>query len=317
MPVSSRQNDRNSLFSVIIPTFNRQQTIRRAIDSVFAQSITDIEVIVVDDGSLDETSVVMADYTDARMKYIRHTANLGQNAALNTGVKAADGEFVAFLDSDDEWQPTFLERVLQQFSLNQDLGCVYTWANIVDATTGKIEVAEKFEAEGDIYAEALYQGHVSHMITLVIRRGLLFEVGLFDEEFEVCQDDDICIRLAKVARFGLVPEPLATIHMDAGNQVTKNKMKYADGTWKLITKFSDEILRQCGNEVLARHFERCGDYYWLANDFTKSFHAYAHAGHVAKSIRIGIKLTGVKFQVSPNIILKMKNALKWFYKSKS
>ena len=312
MPVSSGQNDLNPLFSVIVPTFNRQQTIRRAIDSIFAQSVINLEVIVVDDGSLDETSAVMADYTDVRMKYIRHTTNLGQNAALNTGVKAADGEFVAFLDSDDEWQPTFLERVLQLFSRNGDLGCVYTWANIVDETTGRIEVAEKFEATGDIYAEALSQGYVSHMITLVTRRRLLFEVGLFDEEFEVCQDDDICIRLAKVTRFGLISEPLATIYSDAGDQINRDTQKHADGALKLVDKFSREILLHCGPITLSNHYERCGDLFWLANNYLNGLESYSRAYHLAASPRLILKRAGIKLRIAPAIAQRLQQGLSLF-----
>lgn len=307
--MSSGHNYCNPLFSVIIPTFNRQQTIRRAIDSVFAQSITDIEVIVVDDGSRDETSVIMADCTDARMKYICHTTNLGQNAALNTGVKAADGEFVAFLDSDDEWHPTFLERVFQQFSQNQDLGCVYTWANIVDATTGKIEVAEKFKVEGDIYAEALSQGYVSHMITLVTRRGLLFDVGLFDEEFEVCQDDDICIRLAKVTRFGLISEPLATIYSDTGDQISRKVNKHAEGIWKLTEKFSSEMLLHCGPIALSTHYERCGDLFWLAYNYQNGFESYSRAYQLAASPRLLLKRAGIMLRISPVIAQRLQKGL--------
>ena len=101
--------------SVVIPVFNRPAAVRRAIESVLAQTCQDFEIIVVDDGSTDETPAVVAGLADPRMTLIQHEGNRGGSAARNTGLRAASAEYVAFLDSDDEWLPRKLERQLEVF----------------------------------------------------------------------------------------------------------------------------------------------------------------------------------------------------------
>jgi len=98
--------------SVIIPTYNRAATLGRAIDSALEQTIDDLEVVVVDDGSTDDTESVLAAYEDPRVRTIIHATNQGANVARNTGLEHVRGEYVAFLDSDDVWHPAKLERQL-------------------------------------------------------------------------------------------------------------------------------------------------------------------------------------------------------------
>lgn len=293
--------------TVIIPTFNRAHVLRRAIDSVLAQRYQSFEIIIVDDGSTDGTSEVVESYQNSRIHYLRHAHNRGQNAALNTGVQESSANYCAFLDSDDEWHPAFLQRVMEHFALDDRLGSVYTWANCVDAVTGKIEVSKRFSIEGNIYREALAQGYVSHMITLVSRRSLLFEAGLFDEGFDVCQDDDICLRLARVARFGLISEPLATIYQDAGNQATRNRGKYAAGAWKLASKFADETAAHCGKVVLSRHFERCGDLFWQADNRKMALFAYRRAEQLQRRLQVFLKRCFLRLGLQFDLAVRLKH----------
>src|SRR5262245_51722410 len=113
--------------TVVIPVFNRAQAVQRAVASVLAQTCQDFEIIVVDDGSTDSTPAVVAALSDPRLTLIRHERNRGGSAARNTGYRAGSAPFVAFLDSDDEWLPTKLERQLEVFDNADDtLGLVYT-----------------------------------------------------------------------------------------------------------------------------------------------------------------------------------------------
>jgi len=100
--------------SVIIPSYNRANTIGRAIQSALSQSYQDFEIIVIDDGSTDHTEEVIRSFQDSRIRYIRHNRNRGGSAARNTGIHAARGEYIAFLDSDDEWLPQKLELYFAQ-----------------------------------------------------------------------------------------------------------------------------------------------------------------------------------------------------------
>ena len=115
--------------SVIIPTYNRAKLLPRAIKSVLNQTFKDFEVIIVDDGSTDNTEEVINEFQkhNKRIKYIRHEKNKGAAAARNTGIKIAQGEYIAFQDSDDEWLPNKLEKQMEIFeSAPAEIGVVYT-----------------------------------------------------------------------------------------------------------------------------------------------------------------------------------------------
>lgn len=112
--------------SVIIPTYNRAHLLGRAIQSVLAQTYEDFEIIVVDDASTDVTEQVVKSFADDRINYIRHQKNKGGSSARNTGIKAAKGEFIAFLDSDDEWVPKKLEKEINRLqTLSNEVGVFY------------------------------------------------------------------------------------------------------------------------------------------------------------------------------------------------
>ena len=244
------------IVSIIIPTYNRARLLGRAIDSVLAQTFTDFELIIVDDGSVDNTRQLVLDYADQRIRYVWHERNQGQNAALNSGVLAAGGKYVAFLDSDDEWLPEFLGKVLHVFEKDNNLGAVYTRAGSIQPD-GTLKGSYAFHLQGYIYREALAQGYVSHMITIVVKRECFDRIGLFDLDFVVCQDNEFCLRLAKEYCLGLVPEALAIIHTDSSEvRLISNRVAYAEGWRKLIAKFETDILAECGKGVLATHYLR-------------------------------------------------------------
>ena len=254
------------LVSVIIATYNRANVLGRAILSVLNQSYQNFEILIVDDKSTDDTQRVVEQFVDGRIRYLKHETNQGQSVAHNTGIKQAQGVYVAFLDSDDEWLPPMLDKCLKNFVQDEDLGVVYTWAG-TRRVDGKLKVANKFCISGRIYKEALAQGYVSHSISMVAKRECFNKVGLWDDRFEVCQDDDVCMRLAKEYRFGLIPEILAVIHRDARIQTTTEEFKRsAVGHMRLFTKHESEIRRICGDEVMAIHWIKCGKYFLLAED---------------------------------------------------
>src|SRR3989339_407607 len=137
--------------SVIIPTYNRANVIGRAIKSVLGQSFEDFELVIVDDGSRDNTAEVIEHFRDRRIRYIKHKDNQGQNFALNTGVMAAMGRYVSFLDSDDEWREDMLEKVYNKFSSDPELGCVYARIMSRDGNMKLAATSHSFNLEGYIY----------------------------------------------------------------------------------------------------------------------------------------------------------------------
>lgn len=196
-------------FSVIIPTYNRAYLIGNAVKSVINQTYKEWELIIVDDGSIDNTKEVIDEFinSDKRVMYY-YKENGGQNSALNHGLKYAQGKYVAFLDSDDIWVETKLEKVLKKYETDEEIGCVYHWACRME---NEETITHKSNFEGYCYRDVLRQGFMSAQICLSCKRDCLSYLGNYDEQFRCYQDDDICFELAKNFKIGLVKEVLSVI----------------------------------------------------------------------------------------------------------
>ena len=225
---------------------------------MLSQTHHSFELLIIDDGSSDNTEAIVRSFSDHRIRYLRHAVNMGQNAALNTGLGISNGKFIAFLDSDDEWLPIFLASHYKVLSKSSLPACSYCWAG--KGTTGSSTVINRFSVSGRIYKQALRQGFVSHMITLVIHRECLLAVDSFDPAFTVCQDDDFCLRLSRNFEFHLIPQVLAIVHDTPGSLIS-HRLNYARGWEQFIHKFRSEIIRECGGLVYLWHQLRVGKYY--------------------------------------------------------
>ena len=193
------------LVSVIIPTYNRAWTLPDAIDSVLEQTYQPFELIVVDDGSSDNTSALLAGYSP-RLTVIRQE-NAGVSAARNTGIEQATGEFLAFLDSDDRWLPQKLARQIDFFRRHPDALICQTeeiWVrNGLRVNPGK----RHQKKSGDIFIPSLSLCLVSPS-AVMLRRTLFDEIGNFDENLPACEDYDLWLRVSARHPVYLVDEPL-------------------------------------------------------------------------------------------------------------
>lgn len=198
--------------SVVIRCRNEERTIEEAVRSVVAQTIFDSvkEIIVVDDGSRDGSRVVLErlDHEIDKLKII-HTPGLGAPVALNCAVREASGEFVAILDGDDFWTPQKLERQLPAFGRGANIGLVY--GDFVDfsrddAADGRVITVRRFNPESarQLRDYFVHNGPIMPS-TLVVRRSVFDDVGLFDESFLVGQDTEFCLRVATSWRLCHVP----------------------------------------------------------------------------------------------------------------
>jgi glycosyltransferase involved in cell wall biosynthesis len=191
--------------SVIIPCFNRGHLIGRAIESVLTQSIDDFELLVVDDGSSDDTREIIQAFEDSRIEYIRHETNRGASAARNRGVAQAKGEFIAFLDSDDAWLASKLEKQLASFDAGSSrLGIVYTLFEKI----GWHYEPQVRRWQGDIRDRILVNNCVGTASTPMIRRRCFDVSGGFDESLRGSEDWDLWIRMAEDWEFKCIPEVL-------------------------------------------------------------------------------------------------------------
>lgn len=182
------------LITVVIPTYNRALLVRRAVESVLNQSFRDFELIVVDDGSSDNTPLALEPYGDDLI-LLRHERNLGVSAARNTGIRAAQGELIALLDSDDFWLREKLEVQALFFKDHPDALICQTqeiwYRKGVRVNPGLRHI----KPSGDIFIPSLRLCLVSPS-AVIMRRSLLEEVGLFDEDLPVCEDYDLWLRIS-------------------------------------------------------------------------------------------------------------------------
>lgn len=231
----------NPKVSVIIPTFNRSGVLPRAINSVFAQTFHDFEIIVVDDCSTDDTAKVVSSFFDGRIRYIRHEHNKGGGASRNTGIRAAVGEFVAFLDSDDEWLPLKLEKQLRLFS-DAKVGVVYCGFVYLNSEHEKGQEA-LHPLPKDPREELLVLNFIGPTSVVVIRKALLQKTGGFDEQMPSCQDWDLYLNLRDLCEFGCVEEFLVNYYIDRKRkgQISTNPAAVSAGHRKLDEKYRLQI----------------------------------------------------------------------------
>jgi glycosyltransferase involved in cell wall biosynthesis len=202
--------------SVVIPTYNYGRFIADAIRSVVAQTLAPVEIIVVDDGSTDDTAAVVGEFGE-NVKYI-FQKNGGVCSARNLGVAESQGELIAFLDADDIWEPTKLEKQVAKFDASEDIGLVHCGMRVFDSDSGEtiflyLDGGEEGVAENLLLWEDSAV-NVSGSVILVNRKAF-DKVGGFDTEIKCGEDWDFCYRVARQFSVGFVPEPLVNYRSHA------------------------------------------------------------------------------------------------------
>jgi glycosyltransferase involved in cell wall biosynthesis len=199
--------------SVILPTFNRTNYLRLAVDSVYAQTFTDWEMIIADDGSADDTRTFLRSITDPRVRtiWLRHTGNPSQ--VRNAGINAATGKYLAFLDSDDIWAPSKLEKQTRVLRARPDRRWSYTDCDRIDEDGHPVVDRGRavFSHEGWIVEPLLKLQAVIAMPTVVADRELVAEIGGFDEGQRFGEYHDLCVRLAMRSEVVALAEPLCSV----------------------------------------------------------------------------------------------------------
>lgn len=229
------------LISVVIPVYNREKTILRALNSVLGQTYPNIEVIVVDDGSTDATVQIVRNCIDERVRLICLSGNQGANRARNAGISEAKGDYIAFQDSDDEWLTDKLEKQLA-YMLKTSVKAVYCPYILVDA--GKTCIVPENYTNQDIceknVAETLKKNNVVGTPTLMVKRELFSQIGMFDVEMKRMQDYEFVIRLVKNGPLGYVKEPLVKAYrMKLG--ISCNTHLILEAYAKVLEKHSDFV----------------------------------------------------------------------------
>lgn len=219
--------------SVIIPSYNRAKLLGRAIDSVLHQTFSDYEIIVVDDGSKDNTKDVLKAY-DGKIKYI-YQANRGISGARNQGIKEARGEYIAFLDSDDSWIPEKLAEQIKVLEANKNVGIVYSKLQMINDKGEHCGVKPKHKS-GKNFRELIEIGGDIPTSSVMARRECFEKVGVFDESLQQMEDIDMWIRIAKNYDLYEITDKILAYYYRHDEQVTRNRMKVYEGLVGLYTK---------------------------------------------------------------------------------
>jgi glycosyltransferase involved in cell wall biosynthesis len=218
--------------SIIIPTYNRSNLLRLTIESVLAQTYPNIEIIVVDDDSTDDTAAVIEQYA-GRVIYIKQ-ANQGASVARNTGFQAASGEYINFLDDDDLLMPTKIERQVQVLDSHPEIGLVHCGYYHIDADGKPLDKVCMLPA-GEVLKE-LVQYCFLLIHTPLIRHQCLDQVGLFDDELDCHEDWDLWLRIAQAGyQFACVQEPLCAYRVQQDSKMA-NLAKVEQGAFTVLDK---------------------------------------------------------------------------------
>ena len=192
--------------SVVIPAYNAMTYLPETVESVLRQTFTDFEVLIIDDGSSDDVVQWASGLVNPRVRLISQK-NQGVSVARSTGIAHAQGEYVAFLDGDDLWEPTKLEKQVRCFLENPKVGLVHTWLAGIDQyskSTGRVIGSQ---IEGDVWQRIIERNMVA-CSSAMVRRCCFETVGVFDRNLRFAEDWDMWIRLAARYHFAVIKEPL-------------------------------------------------------------------------------------------------------------
>lgn len=228
--------------SVIIPAYNQGHYLGEAIQSVIDQTYPDFELVVIDDGSTDNTAQVACSFSDARVRYI-HQENRGLSAARNTGILRSSGEYLTFLDSDDQFVADKLETLLNAMQRDPGLGFVAGQAVLIDENS--LPLGKVFDTPLPENPVHLLLWNPLHVCSVMMRRDWQQKVGLFDESLHAYEDWDMWLRLARAGcRMGWVAHPVSFYRFHT-RQMTRDKDRMTTATFAVLKKvYSDPDLPQ-------------------------------------------------------------------------
>jgi glycosyltransferase involved in cell wall biosynthesis len=231
--------------SVIIPAYNRAFSLRRCIESVLNQTYQPFEIIIVDDGSTDDTCNLMESYLkNPQIKYIKYDTCKGAQAARNTGIKNSCGDYIAFLDSDDELLPTSLEvrfKAAQHNNFEPSL----TYGDIIVEFNSNMEPFNFTRLQGYSYKYLLRELSLCPYSVIMVKRECFDVAGYPDRDFPSWQDDDLVLTIGKYFPVIHCGHPVAIIH-SGDTQISKNNAILASGCKRMVNKYKGDIIKHHG-----------------------------------------------------------------------
>jgi glycosyltransferase involved in cell wall biosynthesis len=278
--------------SVIIPAYNGEKTILETIQSVRQQTFTDIEIIVINDGSKDSTVSLVSAIDDPRIKIYSYE-NGGLPTARNRGIARATGAYLSFIDADDLWTPNKLEAQLNALQQHPEAGVAYSWTAFINENSQFIYAYEPIHHEGDVHTQLFMKHFVANGSNIMIKRECVDVVGEFDPTLKSAEDWDYCLRLA--AKFAYVVVPEYQILYRRSSTSMSSKVHVMEESYKIVHEraflAAPEKLQPVKNKALA-------DAYY--------FHATLHLAHQrdTQGVRKAIDRLLKAIQLYPPMLLQ-------------
>jgi glycosyltransferase involved in cell wall biosynthesis len=266
--------------SVIIPTYNSAKYLPSAIDSVLKQTFKDYEIIVIDDGSTDNTKEVIDSY-DHKIACI-YQDNQGPSVARNKGILQSKGEFIAFLDADDIWETIKIEEQFRIFACSEETGIVSTELSVIDETGKLVEGRRKMipEERGALIQELMINNVIGTCSTVMVRKSCFDAVGLFDETLKVAEDWDMWLRLCKIFKHKRIAKPLVNYRIMRGSQSYYGKTNLENEL-----RFLDKLFlnKEYAHKWLVKRRAYCYRYFKAARAFVENKDIRSARKYIIKS----------------------------------
>ena len=273
-----------TVVSIIIPVFNSASTIAETVESAVNQTFPDIEIIIVNDGSTDETLTVLSQFDDPRIRVFSYE-NGGSSQARNHGIKKATGEFITFIDADDLWSPDKIELQVKTLRHNPDAGVAYSWTTFMDEAGCVLYHQTPAYDEGDIYPALLVRNFMCSGSNILARRSVIEAVGEFDTQLSSVVDWEYYLRLAAHCRFALVRKHQIFYRKSSqsisGNlpQVEVNSIAVINRAFQQAPQHLQSLKHQSLSEL----------YYYLARQYIRYDHCRANVVLALQKMRQAVR----------------------------
>lgn len=291
--------------SIVMPAYNCAEHIKESIDSALAQTHKDIELIVVDDGSTDGTAEVVQSYENP-VVYL-YQENRGMSAARNTAMKSATGDFIAFLDSDDLWEPSKLEKQIALFETHPKIGMVGSYLEPIDSNGKRSGKTKPTSRPAEDFDSMFMQG-TPVPTSVMIRSECVREVGYFNEAIFGMEEVEFFMRIAQKYQVKFMDEILGFYRIWEGNVTKRKKHKMwlghiHVGVWALSQGLKPETRKKVKKRI-AKYYYKLGKEYYLMHSYRKSL------AHGWKALGFSLQVGSYFFDEADSLFSKTSKYLK-------
>jgi glycosyltransferase involved in cell wall biosynthesis len=275
----NRGTKNDELISVITSTYNCEQFLPEAIESVLGQTIDNLEYFIIDDGSTDDTRKVVESYlNDKRIRY-HYQENRGQSAGKNVGLALSKGDYICYLDADDRWELDKLQAQLEIFQKYEDVSIVYGDINFIDEKGGYLNLPNMKRYTGFITEKLVIENFVSFN-TAMFRKRCYEELGGFDESLRYSPDYDLWLRYSTRHKFYYHPKIMSN-HRIWGNQMSQKRDERFEAVYiikkRFFEKYPDAVGEGARKKSWAHYYTRKGKYLVSRSDYRRALIDYAKA----------------------------------------